>query len=243
MDSEGKGEMMLRKNLIFSLLAGVVGLVLSLAAPVAADTIFQSQTYATQSVPFTQNIIYSRFNPALGTLLSIQVGGSTNVTAEVDIFNNTASIQTFTNAQATVPIDISTNYGLLTSVTATAGPFAGSINPGLNAFAGITSSTPFPTFNIAPADFSNFIQGPANTTVNLSATSSGGSFTGNSSALGSVFFGGSATAGGTLTLTYVYALVNAPPAPLPTVLPAGLGLLGLMGLAKVRKHRAGRVTS
>jgi len=198
------------------------------AASVQGATITQTQSYGPSTVPFSTTKLFNLFDSNLGTLTSVEVILNTTATAEVDIFNITGIPQAFTGATATVPVTATGPGGASASTAPTAGPFSGTANPGLNSFPGLTASamgTSFPS--VAPYEAPS---GGINL-VTLTVAGVNGNYSG--SAAPGVFFGGSATASGTVQLIYTYT----------STVPDGgvtLALLGsaLTGLAFARRKSA-----
>jgi hypothetical protein len=195
-----------------------------------ANVISFSHTTATTATPFSDTFTLSNFNTSLGTLTGVAVTLSYTTTGEVDVFNSTVSPQAFTNATSSVPLTLTAPAGLTSSANAVAGPINGVANPGFNAFTGIPGSGTL-TVNVLPANFLSFEIPPAALTSSFTVAAGTGLFSGNS--VQGVFFGGSATAGGTTTVTYTYTV---PSSGAPE--PATAALMGgaLIGLGLLRKR-------
>ena len=226
----------LRKLTVFW--AGLIGFALMHAPQAVADSIPQTQFIAAQSVPFTQMLTFNRYDPSLGALNSIIITGTATILAEVDIFNFHPTPGAFFNAQASVPVSITSDYGLSTSYTGIAGPVSGTAAPGETSFPGISSTNNFPSVTVALVDYGNWIMGPTTATVNLDFSSPGASVSGLTAP--GVTVGGSGSAGGSVTVTYNYTPVSGPPVPLPTAASAGACLFGLLGVARIRRHLSAR---
>ena len=209
----------------------VAAMALSVAS--RAQVIVQTFTVPQQAVSFAQNVTFNKFDTTLGVLNSITLSLSTSVTAEIDVFNFSNKAQTFTNATASVPVKITGPDGSTFTVTSVAGPISGSVTSlvGVTPYAGNTATA---TGNsvILPANFGQYQGfGGGNLTVNFQGQN--GTYSG--SAGSNVFFGGSATAGGTLTLTYNYTKIQPIPEPgAATFLAAGV--LGSVGMV-IRRRR------
>ena len=197
-----------------------------------ALTLMYSQTIPTAAVPYTYNFTLPTFDSTLGTLTGVTIDLSTSATAEVDVFNATGSSQSFTNAFANLPITVTGPDTSTASTTVSAGPLSGTANPGFNTFPGITGtgtgSTSVPSSGFA------LYQTPGGAPANFAAAVSGGTYGG--TAAPGVFFSGSATAGGTVKITYTYTVPNGSvPEPGSVVLLCAGGISGAGVLLRRRK--------
>jgi hypothetical protein len=194
-----------------------------------AGVISYSTTIATSAVSFSQSLSLQKFDTSLGTLTGVTLGLTNNATANVDVANFTAFSQAFINATAAIPVTLTGPDGSFVSATATAGPFNNTAAPGLNAFSGLTA-TNSNTFSVLPANWSSY-EGLGFATAAFIASATTGVFSGSS--VPGVFFGGSANAGGTATVTYTYTTSEVPE-------PATMAILGagLLGLGTARRRRA-----
>ena len=196
-----------------------------------AAFIESSATFAAQASPFTVDLSVPLFDSTLGTLNSISLSLTTSVVGEIDVYNPGAVAKPFSNAQAVIPVTV-TSRGLdassLTAV-ATATRAAGNAAPGFNAFAGILSGASNST-NVLPSQFANYI-GQGTGSALFSVIAGDGTFSGTTGS--NLFFGGSATAEGVFTIRYDYDPVAAVPVPAA----AWLFGSGLVWLGAMRRRR------
>ncbi|MGA2052577.1 MAG: choice-of-anchor E domain-containing protein [Opitutales bacterium] len=210
-----------------------VGVGLALATSAGAQVIIQTFTIPSgTSVPFSQNFTFNTFNPALGILGNVTLSLSTSITAEIDIFNANATPQPFTNATATIPVTLTGPGSATVLATAIAGPVSGTASPGLNAFPGLPASAST-TVNVLPTNWGFYENPPSGITGTLNVSAAGGNY--NGTPIPGVFFGGSATAGATVTLEYDYS--TAIPEPGATAFLTA-GALGGLGLALRRRKQS-----
>lgn len=216
------------------------------AGSASAATIMQSQSYGPSTPNFPATTTFNRFNPALGTLLSIKVKVSLDIVGGflqldndgVDPANGSAQLGAVTTISS---VDVPLLNALIQPVIPAAGvqafnasPFAIAGNDGDN----IT------TFDVGTVDFFDFQGAPAS---GMDMGFIGAAFFGpyigagtydiNTStsqifdygAIGGIqFAGGPVTASGTVMVTYEYE-------PIPA--PGAAALLGLGGLLAARRRR------
>lgn len=194
-----------------------------------ANSISFSHTTASTTSPFTDTFSLANFNTSLGTLTSVTITLAYSTTGVVDIFNGTGVVQNFTDAESSVPLTLDGPAGLTQTVDAVAGPISGMAGPGSNSFPA-TPGTGTLTIDVPTADFADFEIPPSASTDSYSVIGNTGTYSGNS--VTGVFFGGSAIAGGTTTVTYDYTVpTNGTPEPTTLVLMGG----ALVGLGLFRK--------
>ena len=209
---------------------------LGLTAFANADTLIFSHVTASQSAPFSDAFTLGGFQVgtngvALTAILnSITIGLTETTTASVNIFNATASPQAYSNANSSVPIAVTGPGPTSLNFNAVAGPFSGTAAVGQSVIPGspVTQTT---SVNVLAANFGLYTSGP---TVSLTFATSTGAYSG--SAVPGVFFGGDATSGGTVTITYNYTVPSTTPEPASMLLlGSALVGMGLLGRKKIRK--------
>jgi len=214
-------------------LAALVGIGLAIGQGAGAQVIVQTFTVPTGTVvPFSQNFTFNLFDSTLGLLQSVTLSLSTSITAEVDVFNSLASPQAFTNGNASIPVTVTAPDAVTETATGVAGPVAGTANPGFNAFPGLPASAS--TSQTIPMGDWGFYEGVGPMTGNINAASTSGTYSGNANP--GVFFGGSAVAGATITITYLYAPAGTVPEPAATTFLAA-GVLGSLGMVLRRRRK------
>jgi uncharacterized protein (TIGR03382 family) len=218
----------------FSLtLAALVSMGLAAAQGVQAQVITQTFTVPTGTVvPFNQNFTFNLFDTTLGTLDQVTLSLSTSITAEVDVFNSLATPQAYTNATASIPVTVTAPDSVTETATGIAGPVSGTANPGFNAVTGLPANAN--TSQMIPMGDWGFYEGIGPQTGNLNASSTSGTYSGNANP--GVFFGGSATAGATITITYLYQPAGTIPEPGATTFLAA-GVLGSLGMVLRRRRK------
>jgi len=208
--------------------------VLAMAPRADAAILTFSHTTPTATVPFTDTFTLSKFDTTLGTLTGVTVTLSTTVTPEVDVFNSTTSAQNFTNGTASIPVTVTGPSSTSATTTTSFLVPTGVANPGNNPFPGapVTLSN---TTTVAPANFGSF-QGVGPGTASFTAAFANGTYSGTS--VPGVFFGGSAAAGGTTTITYTFTpvVVGAPEPSSIALVASGLG--GFLVVRRVRRRTA-----
>lgn len=200
-------------------LIAALGLLANLAfvTPSQADMITYNSTTTipdTTALPFDLPLQVQQFNPALGTLTGVTVTVYSTVVADVQVYNPSGSASSFTNAFASVPVNATGPSGISVMSTATATVASGTAaaGPSTTSFTGVMGTSmgsAAVTGSFAP------YEGTGTWTGNLSTAGSDGSYGGTGTGL---FFGGSATAGGYISVTYTYTAIPEP---------ASLSLLGI----------------
>ena len=188
------------------------------------------------NIPFTDTFSLPKFNVSDGTLTNVSITLSAATSGEVDVFNNTPLTQTYTNASATIPVEVTgpgnTSLSLLLTETGVSGTVA--------AFS--LASTPIaPVTGSDPVSLTNNLglwEGSAGQTIQLSLSFAGNGTYGGTGPL-QVFFGGNAVGSATTTITYTYT-TNGEVVPEPetfSLMAVALGFLALGGYVR-RKRRA-----
>jgi hypothetical protein len=214
-------------------LAAVVGIGLAIGRGADAQLIVQTFTVpAGTGVPINENFTFNLFNSQLGSLGFVELQLAATITAEVDVFNNNASPQPYSNATATIPITLTAPAGFTETATGVAGPESGTAAPGETKIPGIAANANSDN-NIPMLDWGSY-EGNGLLTGNINASSTPGTYSG--TAGNNVFFGGSATAGATITLTYFYIPTGFVPEPGTTTFLAA-GVLGSLGMVLRRRKK------
>ena len=209
----------------------VLALLVAMSASASAATVSYSHVTSSTATPFTDNFTLQKFDPTVfGTLTGILINFSTSITAEVDVFNNTGANQTFTAATATSPLTLTGPAGATVNANAVAGPFNGTAAPGFTPFGGLTGNNSA-SITVAPVNFGLYT-GTGAATAAFQAVAGNGTYSGTS--VPGVFFGGSAIASGTSTITYTYSTAAPEPATMGLL---GSALLGL-GFLKFRTKKS-----
>ncbi len=219
---------------------------LTIAAPTyaRAGTETFSATISLQvdiaSLDYTAVYELPSFDTSLGTLTGVTVGYTSNITAEVDIFNINDTEQAYTAANAWVSVNLSGPDGTVVYTTAQAGPFIGSVaaadpSTGYTQVA-LTGNTATDTSSTAVTGDLSAYETPGGADVAFIATNTdGGSYTGVTTGdpTVSLFFSGDATAGGTATVTYTFSTAIAA---VPEPATMSIFCLGLLGLRAARRR-------
>jgi hypothetical protein len=213
-------------------LAAIVGLGLAIGPGARAQVIVQTFTI-NSGTPISDTFTFNLFNTALGALDSVTIALNSTVTATVDVFNSSSIPQPFTNAQASIPITLNAPDGITDTVTAVAGPINGIAPPGISSYSALPVPANF-SQTLPLGDFPAYEFPPGTSTGTFTVTSTAGNYSG--SANSSVFFGGSATDVGTITITYLYAPAGTVPEPGATTFFAA-GVLGTLGMVIRRRKK------
>lgn len=234
----------------FKRLALAAALSLGLAAPAFANVIRFSHSTGTASgaSPYSENFTLGRFDSNLGTLTDILISMSFNVTGSVSVQNFNAVSESFTSASSWLPITLTGPAS--TTISASAGtapvsntvgaavvayvaPYGWMMQPGSFSQTGLTG-TPSSSTHVGPSAFSAY-EGAGSALLNFSYLAGDGIYGGSSVA--GVYFGGSASANGTISIAYTYTPGLIKDGAVPE--PEGLALLGLslgaLVLARRRK--------
>lgn len=213
------------------------GLALCASASQAAFVSYNT-TISPSNTPFSTSFTTQLFDSTLGTLTGINLSLTSNVLATLNVFNAGASATPFTNGQVILPITVTATTPDATSVTAAATAFQATgtalAGPGsTTSFSGL-GATGSNSVTVAPVNFMNYIgMGGGLATFNASASNGNYSGTGPQN----LFFGGSATADGSFTITYTYDTPTAVPLPAAAWL-LGSGLVSLGAAARRRRRSA-----
>jgi hypothetical protein len=224
-------------NRMGRLLAGAAAGLLALAAA-RADTIETfTNTIAPTSVPFSDTFSLPGFDSALGTLDAITITLDASGSADVVVDNTTSSSQSFSDANATIPVSLTGPGGLTTTVSLSAGPFSGTVPPTTTVTLPGSPGSVTGTITVPSADFSLF-EGMG-LIVGMDVNAGSGTFSGTSSP--GVFFGGSSTLGALTSISYSFSPASTT-IPEPATVALFGGALLVMGSLLKKTLRAGKRT-
>jgi len=188
-----------------------------------AGQIIQTLTFPPGAAPYSLSTMYANQFDGPGTLTSVVITFSSTITGTVDVLNLNSSAESYSNATSTVPVSFTGPNGLAFNVSSTTQAQAGTVaaatppsytlTPLTSETAGATESTTF------TSSLGSFI-GSGMGDLGFTFAAGAGSFGGSGGA--GVYFGGSATAGATVTIIY-----NSNFAATAVPEPASLGLLGI----------------
>ena len=211
------------KRIVMAIIA-----IAAFASPAFAGVEAFTHTTPTGAAPFTDSFTLTAFDPTLGTLNSIELILSTSSTAEVDIYNNNSTPQAFTNAKSSVPVTLTGPANVTTSQNLVAGPFAGTAQLGKNVYTGVTGTVRTTTY-VPTSNFASYEIPSSSPNLAFDVTGSSGVYSGSSGP--DVFFGGTASVGGTTQVIYTYTNPTPPLVPEPatlTILGVGMAALGMV---------------
>jgi hypothetical protein len=202
--------------------------VLCLGGTARADVITQTFTQASDPVPETYMFAANQFNPTAGTLTSVDISVTSNVTASMNISSgNPNDDEFFTDATASVLVTLTGPGGLSLEVMATT-PGQSGVVPAGDTFEPVSASVTasLATAFMSPGDLAPYI---GTGTDVLPFTFGAGSDTYSVSPTFSIF--GISFADASVTITY-----NFIPTPVPE--PASYALLGLGGVVAMISRRS-----
>jgi hypothetical protein len=210
--------------------AAIGGIVLLSAGAASASVITSSSSLSLAMAPFSESFTLAQFDPSLGTLTGVELSVGANSLANVEVYNPGSTTGNFTNAYATLVVTTTTAGSYMVTETLTAIQPSGSVAPG--SFSGYSGLTATDSGSIdIPASAWSLYEGTGTVSPTF-VSQSNGQFGGTTA--DHLFFGGSAEAGGTATITYTYD-----PTPTAVSEPRSLALLGtgLLALGIVVKRR------
>jgi hypothetical protein len=210
------------------------GALAAIPASAAIETFSADYGSAASPLPLdsSQNVTLGQFNTSLGALDGITIELLSEDTVQTEILNSTAGSLPYTSASTAVPIGVTALNGLTTTVSATAGPFAGTAPPQSVTVDG--SSSPISlnsSANVPSSDFGLY-EGSGPQTFNVSVLV-GEPFIEGSGA--SLAFAGLGSSYGTVEVIYNYSAVPEPRNTWAGL--AALGFCGIVGARRLRRHK------
>jgi len=223
--------MLTNKNLIA--VAGVLAGAFGVGQAASATDIVQHWDFLTTGALNTLET-YQLFNQSIGTLTGVKFELVSATNAEVDIFNSNGPGQTFTNAHTSTTVSIAgpPSAFVYVSETLNGNVASGTVNAPFTPFAGLVDNKDV-TDSVLATNFSHYqaIGGGTsgeNLTLNITSPTSG------VTAVAGIGAGGSATASGTLYLTYSYDSFSTTPEPGTWALVFASASVSLVGLRRRR---------
>jgi len=218
-------------------LAALVGIGCAIGQGAGAQVIVQ--TFTIPSFPDT--LTFQTFNTSLGLLGAITFTVSDTITSSVKVFNGNATLaESFTGATATVTESVTAPGPITITDTASTPP------PGQSGTVAPLSFLTLPpdvftntsTSNVPIGDFGLYENPPTTFPFTVTASVGSATFGGTeTSGNGDLFFGGTAAASGSVTLTYFYQPAGTIPEPGATTFVAA-GVLGSLGMVLRRRRKA-----
>jgi hypothetical protein len=223
-----------RSGLLRGALKSVFAGGLSLAGAVHAAMVEYSTSFTSQASAYSSPFSFQLFNPSLGTLNSVVLSLSSNLTGGVQVYSTLAGNTAFTNASSEVPVTVSVSApGDVSAWVSGPARFAmasGTAVSGVNQFKGSSSTAVSTTVNVEASEFQDYT-GTGTAQAMFSVGNGNGTYGG--TGVPGLFFGGMAFADGLFSVNYTYTEVSAVPLP-----PAGWLLLsGLVSMALIKRRR------
>ncbi len=231
-------------RMISKISAAALSAVLFVPVWAHADTRTLTYTIGTENAPYTYTFVLDSFNTADGTLTGVELSVTNTYTVSATVNNPTSGSVNYKKATASVKlmVDVTADPATLNVAnTFTTSPASGSVaansqKPYLNPVSGTLPAVSESYTNSADLAF---FEGTATSTVDYAAKGIG-TYTGSGAGL---FFGGSASSGGTFTVVYTYTPSD-PPDPPGAPEPSTWAMMGLgfaaLGFAGYRARRSPR---
>jgi len=228
---------MMKRSLFLSLAAGLLAsLAFGTPSQAASVTYYSSVVPQQDDFPFSANLTLPLFNPDKGTLTSVVLSVDATVVGSVQVYNSSPThTYSFTDATSSVPVYATGPGGAMASTIATATLAMGSAAPGFNGSYGSQTGTST-GYSTPQSDLSAYT-GVGTFMGTFGSNAMGGTFggTGGAGSAGKLFFGGTATAGGQIDVTYTY--IAAVPEPNSMAL-LGIGMAGFFTFRRLFKRPA-----
>jgi len=218
-------------------LSGAVAGSLSLTGVAHAALVEYSRSFDSQPSAYNTPFSFEKFNPNLGTLNSVVLSLTSNLTGGIQVYSLHSGNTAFTNASSEVPVTVSFEAsGGVNGWVSGPAKFAmasGTAASGANQFKGSSSTAVSTTVNVDSSLFSAYT-GTGLAQALFSVANASGSYGG--TGVPGLFFGGLAFADGMFSVKYDYSPVSAVPLP-----PAGWLLLsGMLSMALLKRRRRQR---
>jgi hypothetical protein len=208
--------------------------ILAFTQPASAGMSYsETVSFAASIPPFSTNLSFTKFNSSLGTLTSVGITVNEAATIQSYVVNTTAiggpaQNLSWTNVYTTAALTATGPDGASITTDAMSTPWSSSSSalitygPSTNA----TGSGSTTTTDVAA------YEGPGMGSFNVTASASSVTTTGSTGAEGLLAFGGTATVGGNVVITFNYI-----PAAVPEPASLGMVALGLGSIYAVRRLR------
>ena len=216
-------------------LAGLGVMALASTTFAKADTITQHWSF-TNNGSASDSFDYNLFNSNIGTLTGVRFRLVDSNTATVQVFNGTASPQSFTNASTSATVNISgpPSAHQYISDTVSATVASGVAAVGLNSYPGVTANHDV-TQSVLPIDFGNY-QAAGGGVVTDALVETTSAYSSTVTSVGGVFGGGTGTINADLYLYYDYT-TSATPEPGTVALLLASASVSVVGIRRRRNAR------
>lgn len=226
-----------RRGVLSSAVAGS----LSLTGVAHAALVEYSRSFDSQPSAYDTPFSFQKFNPSLGTLNSVVLSLTSNLTGGIQVYSLHSGNTAFTNASSEVPVTVSAQapggVNVWVSGPAKFAMASGTAAAGANQFKGTSATAVSTTVSVDSSLFAAYTGiGTAEALFSVGNTS--GSYGG--TGVPGLFFGGLAFADGLFSVKYDYSPVSAVPLPAAGwLLLSGLGSMALLNRRRRRQRPDG----